>query len=96
MEAAGNPAPAALAACAAIPKRTAKAAMDDELLTYLVEKHPELPIVKRIIAAIGAFLFRMELIRNVKSEDVVALAKAATNAARSAVWEELNGEFLLR
>ncbi|MGI8425031.1 MAG: hypothetical protein ACR2M4_00195 [Actinomycetota bacterium] len=84
MEAAGNP--AALAARAAIPKGTRQAAVDDELVAYLVEKHPELPLVKRIIAAIRAFLFRHGLIKNIRPEDVVALARAAArHAARGAV-----------
>ena len=79
MEGLGNE--ALRAARAAIPTGTPKAAVDDELLAYLVEKHPELPIVKRIIAAIRAFLFRHGLIKNVKPEDVVALAKAAAKHA---------------
>jgi predicted RNA methylase len=84
MEALGNE--AALAARAAIPNGTPKAAVDDELVAYLVEKHPELPIVKRIIAAIRAFLFRHGLIKNIKPADVVALAKAAArHAARGVV-----------
>lgn len=82
MEALGNE--AVRAARAAIPKGTPKAAVDDELLAYLVEKHPELPLVKRIIAAIRAFLFRHGLIKNIRPEDVVALAKAAArHAART-------------
>jgi N12 class adenine-specific DNA methylase len=88
MEALGNK--AVLAGRAAIPKSTRKAALDDELLAYLVEKHPELPIVKRIIAAIRAFLFRHGLIKNIRPEDVVALARAAArHAARGAVVERV-------
>ena len=82
LEADGNE--AVRAGRAAIPNGTPRAALDDELLAYLVEKHPELPFVKRIIAAIRAFLFRMGLIKNIKPQDVVALAKAAAkHAART-------------
>lgn len=84
MEAASDP--AVLAARAAIPKGTRQAAVDDELVAYLVEKHPELPLVKRIIAAIRAFLFRMGLIKKIRPEDVVALARAAAkHAARGVI-----------
>ncbi|MGH8562699.1 MAG: PLxRFG domain-containing protein [Gammaproteobacteria bacterium] len=82
MEAAGDP--AVLAARKAIPKGTREAAMDDELLAYLVEKHPELPLVKRILAAIRAFLFRKGLIKKIRPEDVVALARAAAKHAARA------------
>jgi hypothetical protein len=82
MEGLGNE--AVKAARAAIPEGTPEGARDDELVAYLVEKHPELPIVKRIIAAIRAFLFRHGLIKNIRPEDVVALAKAAAkHAART-------------
>lgn len=84
MERLGNE--AVRAARAAIPNHTPAAAVDDELVAYLVEKHPELPLVKRILAAIRAFLFRRGLIKNIRPEDVVALARAAArHAARGAV-----------
>ncbi|MGH8471886.1 MAG: DUF6782 family putative metallopeptidase, partial [Gammaproteobacteria bacterium] len=84
MERLGNE--AVRASRAAIPSDTPAAAVDDELVAYLVEKHPELPLVKRILAAIRAFLFRKGLIKNIRPEDVVALARAAArHAARGAV-----------
>jgi hypothetical protein len=76
------------AASAAIPKGTAKAAMDDELLVYLVEKQPELPLVKPLIAVIRAYLFRMGPVDNppcIRQRPFLGAHRYSSQAARA--WQ---------
>lgn len=71
----------ALAARAAVPENTAAHLVREEALAYLVQHHPRLPLVQRILAAVRAWAYKnLEFIRSkmeLTTADLQALATAA-------------------
>lgn len=57
------------------------ALLREEALAYLVQQRPNLPLVKRIIAAVRAFLYRAGFRVNLTENDVRALAASALRGA---------------
>ncbi|MFZ1829070.1 MAG: hypothetical protein WAW42_09940 [Candidatus Competibacteraceae bacterium] len=57
------------------------ALLHEEALAYLVQDHPTLPLVQRIIAAVRAFLYKAGLNINLTENDLQALAVSATKNA---------------
>jgi hypothetical protein len=57
------------------------ALLHEEALAYLVQDHPTLPFVQRIIAAVRAFLYKAGLKINLTENDLQALAVSATKNA---------------
>ena len=57
------------------------ALLHEEALAYLVQDHPTLPLVQRIIAAVRAFLYKAGLKINLTENDLQALAVSATKNA---------------
>lgn len=53
------------------------ALLHEEALAYLVQDHPTLPLVQRIIAAVRAFLYKAGLKINLTENDLQALAVSA-------------------
>ena len=73
--------PIALAARAAVPENTHPSLVREEHLAYLVQHHPELGLVRRIIAAVRAWAYEnLEFARSrieLTTADLQALATAA-------------------
>lgn len=73
--------PIALAARAAVPENTPASLVREEHLAYLVQHHPELGLVRRIIAAVRAWAYEnLEFARSrieLTTADLQALATAA-------------------
>ena len=62
----------------AVPTDTAPGLIDEEAIAYLVQNQPKLPLVRRILAAIRAFLVRIGFdSKLIKHDDLVALANAS-------------------
>lgn len=57
------------------------ALLREEALSYLVQNHPELSLVKRIIAAVRAFLYKAGLRVHLTENDLRALAVSALRGA---------------
>lgn len=75
---------AVMAARAKVPAKTFAGHVDEETIAYLVEspENHNLLLVRRIFAAIRAFLFRLGLLnKDLTTDDLVALAKAAVHRA---------------
>ena len=77
---------AAQAAYAKVPRDTARDRVDEEALAYLVEDAAarDMGIVRKVIAAVRAFLFRQGfLVRALTPDDMLAMASAAARKAVS-------------
>ncbi len=57
------------------------ALLREEALSYLVQNHPELSLVRRIIAAVRAFLYKAGIRINLTENDLRALAVSALRGA---------------
>jgi hypothetical protein len=70
---------AALRARAMVPDDTPAALVREETLAYLVQNNPDLPLVRRIIAAIKAWVFRVTdgKIGTLGEDELVSLAQSA-------------------
>ena len=55
--------------------------VDEEAIAYMVGNHPKMPFVRRVIAAIKAFMFREFGIGKLTPDDISALARAAVTRA---------------
>ena len=62
-----------------IPSDTDPSMVDEEAIAYLVARkgNQKMPLVKRIIAAIRQFMYRLGVIKKLSVEDVVNLARAS-------------------
>ena len=80
---------AILRARAMVPEDTPQHLVHEETLAYLVQTAPELPLVRRIIAAVKAWLYRVTGGRmNIGEDELVSLAQSALRRqARGAVAE---------
>jgi hypothetical protein len=73
-----------LNAYAQVPESTRPDAIDEEALAYLVESKAaqEMGIVRKVIAAVRAWLFKHGIaVKNLTTDDMLALAAAAARAA---------------
>lgn len=87
MSAEGNA--AVLRARAMVPDDTPAALVREEALAYLVQNNPELPFVRRIIAAVKAWLYRVTSgALKIGDDELVSLAQSALRRqARGAISE---------
>jgi len=69
-----------------VPDDTPEHQLADEILAYLVQNHKELPLVKRIMAAIKAFIYRVTngSFGNLSPDDIGQMAVAALKKVSSA------------
>lgn len=81
----------ALAARKAVPADTPAHLVREETLAYLVQNHPDIGIVRRVIAAVRAWLYeKFPALRSsmkLRSEDLVSLATSAIR--RTAAMEDV-------
>lgn len=86
---------AILRARAMVPDDTPQHLVHEETLAYLVQTAPELPLVRRIIAAVKAWLYRVTGGRmKIGEDELVSLAQSALRRqARGAVAEMSGGRY---
>lgn len=74
------------AALARIPADTPPAKIKEELLAYLVQHQPDMPLVKRVIAAIREFIYRVTggKLVDLTADDLVMMAVASVKRISSA------------
>ncbi len=77
--------PIAMRARAIVPANTVPELIREETLAYLVQEHPELPLVQRVIAAVRAWAYKnFQFVRNKIELTAADLQALAVSAVRNA------------